>query len=175
MVKLVNLQINELPEIRIIGKVVYPNMNMSENPIPAFWCKCFEDGTFTKLEELEEYHIDSSYVGWMGDWDIDSGKFTYICGILMKSGTPVPEGFVYKDIPANTVAIGWIQGLEKDVYSVAHELTQKAMEEQGYKLDKSASWFMELYNCPRFTTPMENGEIILDYYIPCCKDNSNNK
>lgn len=167
MAKLVNLQINQLPDIRIIGKEIYPDMDMQENPVPAFWGKCFGDGTFTKLEELKEYSIDSSYVGWMSDWSTGENKFTYICGMLMKPNTPVPEGFIYRDVPASTVAIGWIQGLEKDVYSVSHEFTQKAMEEQGCKLDEIASWCMELYNCPRFTTPMENGEIILDYYIPC--------
>ncbi|TCS91583.1 hypothetical protein EDD65_10184 [Keratinibaculum paraultunense] len=65
-----NFQINQLPEMRIIGKVVYPNMDMKENLIPEFGDKCFEDGTFTKLEGLKEYHIDSSYVGWMSDWEI---------------------------------------------------------------------------------------------------------
>lgn len=169
MAKLVSLQINGLPEVRIMGKAIYPIMDNNENPIPAFWGKCFNDGTFKKLEELKEHHIDSSYVGWMGDWDTSTGKFTYICGMLMKPGTPIPEGFIYRDVPASTVAIGWIQGLEEDVYSAAHELTLKAMEEEGYKIDESASWCMELYNCPRFTEPDENGEVILDYYIPCIK------
>ncbi|HPU59712.1 MAG TPA: hypothetical protein PK553_01960 [Defluviitoga tunisiensis] len=65
-----NFQINQLPEMRIMGKVVYPNMDMKENLIPEFWDKCFEDGTFTKLKGLKKYHIDSSYVGWMSDWEI---------------------------------------------------------------------------------------------------------
>ena len=87
----------------------------------------------------------------------------------MKPNTPVPEGFVYRDIPASTVATGWIQGLEKDVYSVAYDYTLKALEDQGYNVDEESPWCMELYNCPRFTSPMENGEIILDFYIPCRK------
>lgn len=44
------------------------------------------------------------------------------------------------------------------------------MNEQGDKFDKNTLWCMKLYNCPRFTTPMDNGEIILDYYIPCKKE-----
>lgn len=126
MAKLVNLQINELPEMHIIGKIVHSNLNMGDNPIPALWEQCFNDGTFSTLEKLIEHHLDSSYVGW-------------------------------------------IQGLEKETYSIAHEFTQKAMEERGYKADEDAIWCMELYNCPRFTKPMESGEIILDYYIPCKK------
>lgn len=169
MAKLVNLKINELPKIRVIGKTVRLNLEMGNNPIPVLWEQCFNDGTFSILEKLMEHHIDSSYVGWMGDWNNGDGRFTYLCGMLMKPEAPVPEGFVYRDIPASTVAIGWIQGLEKEAYSVAHEYTQKAMEEHGYKADEDALWCMELYNCPRFTKPMENGDIILDYYIPCKK------
>ncbi len=167
MARLVNLQISQLQGFRIIGKAIYTHMDMKENPIPSFWEKCFEDGTFKQLDEMNDHHIDHSYVGWMSDWNEADGKFAYICGMLMKPNTPVPEGFIYRDVPAATVAIGWIQGLEKDIYPVAHEITQKAMEEKGYKVDVAAYWCMELYNCPRFTTPMENGEVILDYYIPC--------
>jgi len=57
-----NFQINQLPEMRIIGKVVYPNMNMKENLIPEFWDKCFEDDTFTKLEGLKDLLLPSKEV-----------------------------------------------------------------------------------------------------------------
>jgi predicted transcriptional regulator YdeE len=169
MAKLVKLQIKQMPDMCIIGKSAYPSMDMKENPIPAFWDKCFSDGTFTKLEELSQYHIDSAYAGWMSDWAKEDGKFTYMCGMLMKPETPVPEGYVCRKIPSATVAVGWIQGPEKEVYSVAHEFTQKSLEEQGYIVDSNALWCMELYVYPRFTKPMENGDIILDYYIPCKK------
>lgn len=169
MGKLVNIQINKLPNMRVIGKEIRPNLDMTDNPIPGFWQKCLSDGTFEILGKLEENSIDASYVGWMRDWSKDEGKFTYICGILMKSDTPVPEGFIYRDVPASTVAVGWIQGPENEVYPVAHRLTENAMKDQGYEMDKDNSWCMELYNCPRFTTPMENGDIILDYYISCRK------
>jgi hypothetical protein len=36
-------------------------------------------------------------------------------------------------------------------------------------LDTEAPWCMELYACPRFKRPDENGNVILDYYIPCKK------
>lgn len=32
--KLVNFQINEFPQMRIIGKAIYPNLKMEGNPIP---------------------------------------------------------------------------------------------------------------------------------------------
>ncbi|MGF7057896.1 hypothetical protein HNR33_001572 [Brassicibacter mesophilus] len=36
MAKLVKLQIKQMPDMCIIGKAVYPSMDMKENPIPAF-------------------------------------------------------------------------------------------------------------------------------------------
>lgn len=166
MSSLANFQIRPLPALRVIGKAVYPKMDMKENPIPAFWDQCFADGTFKTLTDLPAEHIDKDYVGFMCEWD---GKvtFTYICGMLLAAGTPVPDGFIYKDIPASTVAVGWIQGPEKDNYQAAHAMTQQELEKRGYQCDNAAGWCMEYYNCPRFTQKQPNGDVILDYYIPC--------
>ena len=44
------------------------------------------------------------------------------------------------------------------------------LNEDGYKViadDEGACWFFERYGCPRFTTPDEKGNVILDicYYV----------
>lgn len=155
MVELVKLEIKQLPAMRVVGKTIRPELGANENPIPAFWEKCFGDGTFTTLDGMADNHLDISYVGWMADWTAGDGKFTYICGMLMKEDTPLPDGFESRDVPASTVAVGWIRGPEKETYPVAHGLTQKALENEGYNVDDAAQWCMELYNCHRFTQPME--------------------
>lgn len=167
MSELIEFQTRQLPVMRVIGKPVYPKMDMKDNPIPAFWGKCFSENAFLILENLSQYHLDSAYVGFMCDWSDGNEVFTYLCGMLMTPDCPVPEGYVYRDFPASTAAVGWIRGPEKDNYKVAHKLTQEELEKQGYRVDKAAKWCMELYNCPRFTEPKENGDVILDYYIPC--------
>jgi len=164
---LVNFQFRSLPALRVIGKAVHPKMDMKENPIPAFWEKCFSDGTFKVLSELPAEHVDKDYVGLMCDWGEGQETWTYICGMLLAAGTPVPEGFDYKDIPAATAAVAWIQGPEKENYQVAHPLTQQELEKRGFRFDQSAGWCMEYYNCPRFTQAQPNGDVILDYYMPC--------
>jgi hypothetical protein len=84
----------------------------------------------------------------------------------MKDGASVPEGYVFIDIEETDVAIGWIKSKNTaDVCSAAHTQTEKAINENGYKCDQM-KWCMELYNCPRFSQPDENGDIVLDYYIP---------
>jgi len=160
----VNLQVKELPQMCVVGRAIKVPSSMETNPIPALWGQCFGDGTFETLDALESYHLEKDYVGWMGEWDEEG--FVYICGMLMRPDVPVPEGFDFRELPAAKAAVGWIQGQEWEVVTAAHELTVGALAEQGYEPNWAAGWSMELYNCPRYTNPDENGELILDYYIP---------
>ena len=90
---------------------------------------------------------------------------------MMKPGVPVPAGFVSRTLKPAKVAVGWVKGKksnEGDIYANAHSLTEKSMMETGMKPSRRPdSWCMEVYTCPRFTTPDENGDIIMDYYLPC--------
>lgn len=167
MSRLVNFQTKHMPAIRVIGKGIRMNMDMKENPIPALWEECFAKGAFKALEGMHGQIVEKDYVGLICDWSKETKAYTYICGMIMNSGCPVPEGFTYRDFPASAVAIGWVQGPEKDNYKDAHVLTLYELERRGFKTNDGAGWWMELYNCPRFTQPQPNGEVILDYYIPC--------
>lgn len=172
MGKLIKLEVISLPKLCLVGKELKINMEehmKGNNRIPGFWDKCFGDGTFSTLEQQPDFIYNDAYVGFMMDWDKGDGYFSYVCGILMKEGVTIPDGFIMRGIEPTDAAVGWIQGKDTaDVCSDAHAKTEKALREAGYKCD-DMKWCMELYNCPRFTTPDENGEIILDYYIPCSK------
>lgn len=169
MGEIIKLEVKRLPSIKLIGKELRYNMDLhmqGENRIPDFWNKCFADEIFFPLENQADHVYDKDYVGVMCDWDKGDGDFSYVVGMLMNNSAAVPEGYCCKDIEETDVAIGWIKGKStSDVCSNAHELTEKTLIENGYKFD-NMKWCMELYNCPRFTTPDENGYIILDYYVP---------
>lgn len=169
MGELIKFNLKKLPSLKLVGKELRYNMEAhmkGDNRIPTFWEKCFADGIFSLLEKQVDLVYDNSYVGVMLDWDKGDGDFSYIVGMLMKDDAFVPEGYVCRDIEETDVAIGWIKGKNTaDVCSAAHPLTEKAIKENGYKCDQM-KWCMELYNCPRFSQPDENGDIILDYYIP---------
>lgn len=170
MAKLIKFEVKQLPKIYLVGKELRYDMEVhmkGDNRIPAFWEKCFAENIFSTLEKQSDYVYDTAYVGVMIDWDKGDGNFSYICGMLFKEGIPAPEGFVLREIAAGKVGLSWIKGKDTaDVCSNAHVLTEQAIKDAGFPYDK-IKWCMELYNCPRFTTPDENGEIILDYYIPC--------
>lgn len=170
MAKLIKFEVVELPRIYLVGKELRYNMEehmKGDNRIPAFWYKCFADNIFSILEKQPDYILDPAYVGLMMDWDKGDGNFSYICGMLFKEGVTVPEGFVLREIGTEKAGLSWIKGKDTaDVCSNAHVLTEQAIKEAGLRSDRM-KWCMELYNCPRFTTPDEDGQIILDYYIPC--------
>lgn len=169
MGELIKFEVKRLPSLKVLGKELRYNMEKhmkGDNRIPNFWDKCFADKTFSLLEKQTDFVYDNAYVGVMLDWDKGDGDFSYIVGMLMKDGVSVPDGYICRDIEETDVVIGWIKGKNtSDVCSTAHSQTEQALKENGYKCDKM-KWCMELYNCPRFTTPDENGDIILDYYIP---------
>lgn len=169
MAKVVKFEVVDLPKIYLVGKEERYNIEVhmkGDNRVPALWDRCFADGTFSTLEKQSDFIYDPSYVGLMIDWDMGYGNFSYICGMLFKEGVTVPEGFVLREINAGKAGLCWIKGKDTaDIFSHAHSLTEQAIKNSGLIPD-FMSWSMELYNCPRFTAPDENGEIILDYYIP---------
>lgn len=173
MGELIKFEVKRLPNLKLVGKEIRYNMELhmqGENRIPDFWDKCFADEIFLPLEKQADFIYDKDYVGVMLDWNKGDGDFSYVIGMLMKDGVNVPEGYYCTDIDETDVAIGWIKGKNTpDVCSSAHSLTERALLENGYKCN-NIKWCMELYNCPRFTTPDENGNIILDYYIPIDAD-----
>lgn len=170
MAELIKFQVQRLPGVILVGKArTYGQQNSvkGENGIPAFWGQCFENQVFDPLEQQQDFVYDPSYVGAM--LDFKDGGFSYVVGMLMKEGAQIPEGYFSRVLDAADIAVGWIKGGEAEVCAAAHSLTENAMRENGYASDRMP-WCMEVYNCPRYTTPDENGDVVLDYYIPVCKE-----
>lgn len=169
MSELIRFETKELPNLIVVGKEIRYSMEklmQGDNPIPKLWDECFAAGIFSALESQAEHVFCSDYVGFMIDWDLGDGDFSYVVGMMMREGAVVPDGYIAKKLPTCKAAVGWIRGDDvTDVCAKAHNLTVEMIHERGYQCE-TMRWSMELYNCPRFTTPDENGMITLDYYIP---------
>jgi len=173
---LVKLEITDQPEVVVVGKLIRFNLDggkAADNP-PALWSRCFADGTFAALEALADHVHDPAYVGYTGGFDPATGDFDYICGMMMKPGIlktgepAVPEGFVSRTLPPARVAVGWVKGHESNkgaIFANAYDLMLKGMAGKGVK--PVEGWYLEVYACPRFTTPDAEGNIIVDYYFSC--------
>lgn len=167
MAELINFEIKRLQKVVIIGKEIRYDINLMRqggNPIPAFWGKCFEENIFAQLENQKDFIFNPDYVGLMYDFKRGDGMCSYIIGMLMKEEAKVPEGFKAFVIDGD-VAIGYIKGEEIDIYMNAHQLTEEAINKAG-RSNLNMKWFMELYNCPRWTKVDGDGNRIMDYYIP---------
>lgn len=169
MSELIHFEIKELPALKLVGKELRYSRNalmQGDNRIPGLWDQCYAENAFAVLEAQTDCVFDAAHVGVMIDWDRGDGDFSYICGMLMRDDAVVPEGYVSRMLVPTKAAVSWIRGKDvADVCAKAHELTEQALQAEGYRND-GMSWCMELYNCPRFTTPDEKGQITLDYYIP---------
>ncbi len=169
MAELIKFEVVNLPKLYVIGKELRYNMEAhmkGDNRIGPFWGKCFEEKIFSTLEQQGDFIYDNAYVGIMLDWDKGDGDFSYICGMLFNEGATVPEGFVIREIKETKAALSWIKGKDTaDVCMNAHPITEQAIRDNGLSTE-NMSWCMELYNCPRYTTPDQDGNITLDYYIP---------
>lgn len=158
------LEMMELPAVRMIGKPVINGGG--DNPVPALWEKCFEENTLEVLEKGSP--VVDYYIGWMGEFNRETGTFTYIAGMLMPAGTKVPEGFDYRDLRPCLIGNGYINGsfANGEVFCHSHDLTVGGILEHGYEPDYSYGWSAEAYD-RSLSFDAEEGTI--NYLCPCKK------
>jgi len=157
----------DIPEARFIGKK-YTEADRTNGSFGRFWGEWFQKGWFQPLEALSpqkaDTAFDGSYYGWMRGYS----AFEYWIGMLFPANTPVPEGYDFIDMPASSYGICWLYGNENtgELYGMdAHNRSEGAIVKEGMKLKQGDVFAFERYNCPRFTTPDEHGNVILDYGI----------
>lgn len=164
MVEIIKVYKESFPSLRLIGKR-YTNKDRDEmGGFSSKWCEWHEKGYFNILEELESLpENEGAYLGCMRCTD----EFEYWIGMFFSEQTPVPDGFTYVDIPSGDIGTCWIYGREDngEIYGQEpHDMCMSRIKEEGWQFAED-TWFIERYNCPRFTTPDENGKVILDYCV----------
>jgi predicted transcriptional regulator YdeE len=157
----------DVPTLRFIGKK-YGNKDRVDGMFGKYWGDWHQNGWFSLLEKQANndlktiYEDGDAYIGLMR-WK-EGEPFEYWIGIFMPENTSVPDGFECHDFPKATLGVCWVHGKESEVF-MQEENCMKKLEGDGHELMKdkeNAYWFFERYACPRFTTPDENGKIILD-------------
>ncbi|MFT3951058.1 MAG: hypothetical protein QM689_03775 [Oscillospiraceae bacterium] len=163
------------PRSRFVG-ICYRNSDRVDGGYGFQWGEWFQAGRFQALEALltddfkAQFPDWDAYIGLMKFKDGESADyFEYWIGMFLPAGCAVPAGYAVVDFDASAAGICWIQGKPDVVFCHEDECSMK-MTEAGMKLKPTADgayYFFERYGCPRFTTPNENGEIILDigYFV----------
>lgn len=166
---LVRIEVIRLPELYIVGREIrYSDdaLNSGDNRLPAFWDACCEEGVFAPLEAQTAHLFHDSPAGVFLDWDLGDGDFSYIVGMLMTEGMAVPEGYAARTLAKTDAALCWIKSRTVlQTRTVPFESTAKAIADIGRSCARM-KWCIDLYDRSRSTTPDENGDVIVDCYIP---------
>ena len=162
MAEVIKVYRQKVPAVRFIGK------QYSDG---SHWGEWFMNDWFTVVEKAmgegasvrEIYEDGDAYLGLSR---VKEGEpFEYWIGEFVLPGTPVPEDFLHLDIPSASLGVCWIYGKEEEVHSMISQCPQ-SLTQAGLQIatdEKGAVWSFERCTCPRFTTPDDKGNIILDY------------
>ena len=148
---------------------------MGEDEEEKIWNQWFKGRYYVTLEKLitdefrNAYPDFDAYVSLSKRKESDHSVFEYWIGMFVPSDTVISEGCDYLDFDAQQVAITWVKGEDWAVVGHEEECYQLCME-NGMIVKKNVDgsiYSMERYQCPRYTQPDENNEVILDlmYFI----------
>lgn len=133
------------------------------------WGEWFSNGWFDVIEAamggVENINkIWANGGGYVGLERRGKGKFEYAIGMFTPEGTPVPEGFDFIDFPICHFGTCWIYGKEDEVHDTSACIDQLVLNGMELLFDEdNCITHFENGLCPRFTTPDEDGNVILDY------------
>lgn len=153
-----------LPLLRLIGKR-YTDSDRVEGGFGMKWGEWYRNGWFGEIEKLGV--LPENGDAYLGVMRCVNGIFEYWIGMFFPVGTQVPEGYSFVDIAEGDIATCWVYGKEAngELYGLEpHNMCMDKIAKQGWLLQDEPCFF-ERYNCPRFTTPDEKGNVILDYCI----------
>ncbi|MBW6515048.1 MAG: effector binding domain-containing protein [Candidatus Cloacimonetes bacterium] len=161
--ELTAFKVIEIKKCKIIGKSIRCSVRKGqENPIPAFWDKCFSDGTIDGLEKRSDLLYQDVLIGWCGDYNPENHFFTYLIGVFVESSTEVPENLTAIEIATTKYAAATIEGQEPDIYMMAHDLTFKMIEEKGLEYNPDRGFEFEWYD-ERFC--QDDNKRVIDLYV----------
>ena len=155
-VKILKVNQESCPATRLIGKKYYSVPN---------WGEWWENDWFAALEAMQCLPFNGD--AYIGAVRVVNGMPERWIGMFFPENTEVPEGFEYVDIEPLDFAVCYLYDKEGsgDFYTMdTHNMCLEALKELGMKR-KEDDWCVERYNCPRFTTADENGNVILDYAL----------
>lgn len=153
-----------MPDVKLVGKRYTNEDRDKTGTFAEYWQQAFREGWFDTLKQCAPIPgASDAYLGMMR-FTGEGQDFEYRIGCFFAPGTTIPDGFEAVDIPAGEIGVCWLYGNEKngELYSAeASDLCMAAMAKQGWSFSQQG-WFFERYICPRFTSPDEHGNVILD-------------
>lgn len=94
-----------------------------------------------------------------------TGAYDGWCGMFLPPDTKVPEGLDFIDFSEQKLGVCWIYGKQSELYNLVRNCPEILLS-AGMEIKSDANGYIghfERDQCPRFTTPDDNGNIIVDY------------
>lgn len=149
-----------LPKTRIIGKEIR-NGGSIGNTAPSLWQDVYGSGAVEVLKALPHILNDSLY-GWTCEYDAQTDTFIYIVCALVTEDTPVPDGYVFRDIPSTLCA--------KGLYGEGMQETIERITKLGYAPNwEPYGWNAELYIQAEEDNPPKQVETPWHWIVPVKK------
>ncbi len=139
-------RIFEMPAVRFIGKSMRDRLYSDPNPIPAFWTEYFAKGDHLVTDALP--HVIPNRLAHFFDYSPDTQQYTYMICVACPAGTPVPDGYEYRDAPAAFVCYGVTNGDGGDPY--AEEKVREELTKRGFTMLGSLCEFYPDLEKPQF-------------------------
>ena len=162
MAEIIRAYRQDMGATRFIGKR-YGDGDRVDGMFGALWGEWYENGWFGAIEEQlgasseEAFEDAGAHIGLMRE--DESGGIEYWIGCFTPEGATVPEGYQYVDFARGDLGVCWVCGKESDVFMNEGACVERLAQE-GFEI--SGEWCFERYACPRFTTPDDKGNVILD-------------
>jgi predicted transcriptional regulator YdeE len=145
--ELLSFQVASLPALTVVGKSLRVQMEESgENPIPAFWDRCFGDGTLATLMALPDRPYPDVLVGWVGRWNPDDQSFIYLVGVLCNPDAETPEGMSSEDLPGTSYAVCTIGGPAPDIFEAAEGFMTRECDAHEFARHEELEYAIEWYD-----------------------------
>ena len=154
--KIVDFGRENCPAARFIGKRYTGAAN---------WEEWWANGWFAVLEKMTPLEINGD--AYIGAVRIVNGAPERWIGMFFPQDTAVPDGFDHVDIDPMAYAVFYLYGNgdNGELFGLEpHNLCLADLKARGLKR-KEDDWCFERCNCPRFTTPDAQGNVILDYAV----------
>lgn len=156
-----------LPSVKLVGRR-FTDMDRDETgTFASHWQQAYRDRWFEALKDCGSIPgVSEDHLGAMRALGGED-SFEYWIGAFLAPDAKVPTGFEAVGIPAGEIAVCWLCGNGKngELYGQeASDLSMAAFARQGFRISQTG-WFFERYNCPRFTVPDGDGNVILDICV----------
>lgn len=165
MPEIIKTYTQTVPAMRFIGKK-YGDEDRVNGGFGKLWSEWLSNGWFEVLQTTcgsENVYEDGDATIGLMRWK-EGEPFEYWIGVFCPRDSVVPEGHAHVDFPESEFSVTWLYGKEEELFGQEQKCAER-LEKKGYRVipdELGAYWFFERYVCPRFTTPDEHGNVVLD-------------